>query len=107
MCISGELAGGVVLVGLSLFGAGAILSASSELFQIVKWTGVFYMAQLGYRQIVEEHQVDVNLPMNAKKQNGMSSAREGFFTAVLSPKAVVFYVALLSQLLDPIADNYS
>ena len=53
LCILGELIGGVVLVGLSLFGVGAILAASSELFQIVKWAGVFYMAYLGYRQIID------------------------------------------------------
>lgn len=107
MCILGELAGGGVLVGLSLFGVGAILAASSELFQIVKWAGVFYMAYLGFRQIVEARRDDIDLPQEARKQDSISSAKAGFFTAVLNPKAIVFYVAFLSQFLDPSANIYS
>lgn len=107
LCILGELVGGVVLVGLSLFGVGAILAASSELFQIVKWAGVFYMAYLGYRQIIEARQGDLDSPQKTSDQGGMSSARAGFFTAVLNPKAIIFYVAFLSQFLDPNANIYS
>lgn len=107
LCILGELAGGVVLVGLSLFGVGAILAASSELFQVVKWAGVIYMAYLGCRQIIEARQGAVNLSPKMRKTDGMSSARAGFFTAVLNPKAIIFYVAFLSQFLDPNANIYS
>lgn len=103
----GELIGGVVLVGLSLFGVGAILAASSELFQIVKWAGVFYMAYLGYRQILEARQGGVDLTPTTRRTDGISSARAGFFTAVLNPKAIIFYVAFLSQFLDPNANIYS
>lgn len=107
LCILGELAGGVVLVALSLFGVGAILAASSELFHIVKWAGVFYMAYLGYRQIVEARQDGVDLSLTTRRAGGISSARAGFFTAVLNPKAIIFYVAFLSQFLDPSANIYS
>jgi len=107
LCILGELVGGVVLVGLSLFGVGAILAASSELFHVVKWAGVFYMAYLGYRQIVEARLDGVDLSPQTKRGDGISSARAGFFTAVLNPKAIIFYVAFLSQFLDPNANIYS
>ena len=106
LCILGELVGGIVLVGLSLFGVGAILATSAELFQIVKWAGVFYMAYLGYRQIVEARQNHVELPQAIRKDDGLSSARAGFFTAILNPKAIIFYVAFLSQFLDPNANIY-
>jgi threonine/homoserine/homoserine lactone efflux protein len=88
LCILGELVGGVVLVGLSLFGVGAILAASSELFHVVKWAGVFYMAYLGYRQIVEARVDGVDLSPQAKRGDGISSARAGFFTAILNPLTV-------------------
>lgn len=107
LCILGELTGGFVLVGLSLFGVGAILAASAELFQIVKWAGVFYMAYLGYRQIIDARRDGVTPPQEQGEQGGLSSARAGFFTAVLNPKAIIFYVALLSQFLDPNANIYS
>lgn len=107
LCILGELTGGFVLVGLSLFGVGAILAASAELFQIVKWAGVFYMAYLGYRQIIDARRDGVTPPQEQGEQGGLSSARAGFFTAVLNPKAIIFYVAFLSQFLDPNANIYS
>ena len=107
LCILGELVGGVVLVGLSLFGVGAILAASSELFQIIKWAGVIYMAYLGYRQIMDARQDGVDLISTTRKSGGISSARAGFFTAVLNPKAIIFYIAFLSQFLDPSANIYS
>jgi hypothetical protein len=47
LCILGDIVGGFFLIALSLFGVGAILAASSELFQLVKWAGVLYMAYLG------------------------------------------------------------
>ncbi|NSY39766.1 LysE family translocator [Leisingera sp. JC1] len=106
-CIAGELVGGVVLVALSLFGVGAILAASSELFQIVKWAGVVYMAYLGISQIIQAHREDVTLQLDETSVSGISSARAGFFTAVLNPKAIIFYVAFLSQFLDPTANTYT
>jgi len=107
LCILGELAGDAVLVGLSLFGAAAILAASSELFQIVKWTGILYMAYLGYGQITEARRGDLDVSQQARKADGISSLKAGFFTAVLNPKAIIFYVAFLSQFLDSNTSIYS
>lgn len=107
LCVLGELAGGVVLVALSLFGVGAILAASSELFQIVKWAGVLYMAYLGFSQIVQARRDDAPIQQDEAPSSGISSARAGFFTAVLNPKAIIFYVAFLSQFLDPTANIYT
>lgn len=107
LCILGELVGGIILVALSLFGVGAILAASSELFQIVKWAGVLYMAYLGYCQIFEARRDGVSKPLEPKKGDGMSSLRAGFFTAILNPKAIIFYVAFLSQFLDPNGNIYT
>lgn len=106
-CILGELLGGVVLVGLSLFGVGAILAASPALFQLVKWGGVFYMAYLGYCQILTAQKDNVDTPLETKNQMSVSSAKSGFLTAIMNPKAIVFYVAFLSQFLDPSANIYT
>ena len=107
LCILGELVGGVVLVALSLFGVGAILTASSELFQIVKWAGVIYMAYLGGSQIAQARRENAPIELAETSISGMSSARAGFFTAVLNPKAIIFYVAFLSQFLDPASNIYT
>lgn len=106
-CILGELIGGVVLVGLSLLGVGAILAASAELFQIVKWAGIFYMAYLGYRQIAKARNDDIMRTPAIERVDGFANVKIGFFTAVLNPKAILFYVAFLSQFLDPTANIYA
>lgn len=101
LCILGELTGGVVLVAMSLFGVGAILAASAQLFQMVKWAGVFYMAYLGYCQIIEARREGPTAQAKLAKPVGLSSAKAGFLTAILNPKAIIFYVAFLAQFLDP------
>lgn len=107
LCILGELAGGVVLVALSLFGVGAILAASAELFQLVKWAGVLYMAYLGLTQILQARREGLPEQLQEIQKSGVSDAWAGFLTAILNPKAIIFYVAFLSQFLDPTANIYS
>jgi len=100
LCIVGDIVGGFFLIALSLFGVGAILAASAELFQIVKWAGVLYMAYLGYQQI-KDAKHDTALEFSEKKRNIRSaSIRVGFLVGILNPKAIIFYVAFLSQFLD-------
>jgi threonine/homoserine/homoserine lactone efflux protein len=107
LCILGDLLGGIVLIALSLLGVGAILAASAELFQIVKWAGVFYMAYLGCRQIYDARKLKANPALEANAQSSLASARAGFFTAILNPKAILFYVAFLAQFLEPGGNIYS
>ncbi len=107
LCILGELLGGVVLIALSLLGVGAILAASAELFQIVKWAGVFYMAYLGCHQIYDASKLKSDPTLDTNTQANLASARAGFFTAILNPKAIFFYVAFLAQFLEPGGNIYS
>lgn len=103
LCIAGDVVGGIVLMGLSIAGVGAILAASAVLFQIVKWAGVLYLAWLGYRQIIEARR-DVGVFDNVedeKPRGGWNSVWAGLITAVLNPKAIVFYMAFLAQFMDP------
>ena len=100
LCILGDVLAGVVLVALSLFGVGAILAASATLFQLVKWAGVFYMAFLGISQIRLVRQT-TSATVNPLARSSMWA---GFLTGVLNPKAIVFYMAFLSQFMDPNGD---
>jgi len=103
ICLAGETAGGALLILLSLLGVGAVLSASTTMFLAVKWLGVAYLAYLGVRQIVDaKHQGQT--PSNTlvePQQNIRGNFSAGFFTALLNPKAIVFYMAFLSQFFDP------
>ena len=106
LCILGDIVGGFFLIALSLFGVGAILAASAELFQLVKWAGILYMAYLGVCQIIEARQGDKLEDTLKGSSSGLASARKGFLIGILNPKAVLFYVAFLSQFLEPTGNAY-
>lgn len=103
-CVAGDVLGGVVLIALSLAGVGAILAASATLFQMVKWAGVAYMAWLGYCQIRDARRLGSTDNASLPAIPAHSSLRAGFLTGVLNPKAIIFYVAFLSQFMEPGGD---
>jgi len=105
MCIVGDILGGAALMVLSLVGVGAILAASATLFTIFKWLGVIYMAYLGITQIIatknslgEEEKID-------KNKLTAGSFKAGFWSSLLNPKAIVFYMAFLPQFMTPDGDT--
>lgn len=102
--ILGDMFASVILTILSLIGVGAILAASAGLFVIVKWAGVLYMAYLGYCQIRDaRHSSGFKFKQQPKK-TAMDSFRAGFLAALFNPKAIIFYMAFLTQFMNPEAD---
>ncbi|WP_040440963.1 LysE family translocator [Roseibium aggregatum] len=108
MCILGDVVGSIVLTGLSFAGVGAILAASTVLFQTVKWVGVLYLAWLGYSQIREARRdggsVETSVQTHSPKGSFWRSFWAGTLTAIFNPKAIVFYMAFLAQFIDPTGD---
>ncbi|RKF18049.1 LysE family translocator [Alginatibacterium sediminis] len=100
MCIFGDIVGGAVLMMLSLLGVGAILAASATLFAIFKWLGVFYMAYLGYCQILEAKNTKAQSADCRTQALNMGSFKAGFIASLLNPKAIIFYMAFLSQFMN-------
>lgn len=101
-CIVGDLLGGVVVMTASYIGLGVILATSSEVYQLLKWAGVAYMAWLGISQIIAAKRlVENDLIDSSNVVPRAVSLRAGFLTGVLNPKAILFYVAFLAQFMDP------
>lgn len=105
MSLIGILAADILLISLSLLGVGAILATSVLMFQVVKWAGVSYMLYLGYEQIRDGRKQCVGQENAAESQVMKGSFRAGFLASFLNPKAILFYVAFLSQFIDPLADT--
>lgn len=102
VCIAGETLGGTVLILLSLLGVGAILATSAVMFTIVKWLGILYLAYLGIREISKAKRTPSYSDVRDETPTGYKgSFSAGFFTALLNPKAIVFYMAFLSPFIDP------
>ncbi|MBL1420798.1 MAG: LysE family translocator [Alphaproteobacteria bacterium] len=102
--IIGVLIGDIVLIILSLFGVGAILAASAELFQMVKWAGVAYMAYLGFCSLRDANKTSITAINDNHIADISQSFRAGFLSAILNPKGVIFYVAFLAQFMNPAAN---
>lgn len=94
--VPGVVLGDLVAASLSLLGVGAILSASAELFTIVKWAGALYLIYLGltmWRQPAST--VEPIAPKTAQL------SQKAFWVTVLNPKSILFFVAFLPQFVDP------
>lgn len=101
MCIAGDMVGTIVLMALSFMGVGALLATSAVLFQTLKWAGILYLAHLGYRQIADARNA-TDLEADAQQStSSWGSFWAGSITAVLNPKAIIFYMAFLAQFIDP------
>ena len=108
ICIVGEILGGVCLMAVSLMGVGALLAASPTAFQALKWFGVAFLLYLGLKALLAA--VFPPKRGSAPVSPVGGSFRAGFYTAVLNPKSLVFYLAFLTQFVDasrPLALQYT
>lgn len=95
----GILAGNAFYFALSATSLGALIVASYETFLIVKWAGAAYLIWLGIamfrgRSASMSANPERKLPLLRTFANGMA-------LQLANPKALLFFVALLPQFLDP------
>lgn len=106
VAIAASALGAASLMVLSLLGVGAALAASATAFAIVKWAGVLYMLWLGWRQIQGARRITAPAADVARAANVGGVFRNGLAAAVLNPKSIAFYAALLTQFIDPTRDVF-
>jgi len=97
--VAGVALGDFTAMTASMVGLGALLSASADVFTVLKWIGAAYLIYLGiklWRVPVAEPGADI----------GESETRSGriflhaYAVTALNPKSLVFFVAFLPQFLD-------
>jgi threonine/homoserine/homoserine lactone efflux protein len=94
---AGILTANTLYFALSAAGVAAALVASHELFLAIKWLGSIYLIWVGAVMLFgrEGHAVAPTA--------GPRSFVRGFVVQGANPKALVFFVALLPQFVDPTA----
>jgi homoserine/homoserine lactone efflux protein len=95
----GILAANTVYFGLSATGVVAAHAVSRDLFTVIKWIGAGYLAWIGLRML-RSHRPG---PASAQPDVLARSFARGFVVQSANPKAVVFFVALLPQFINPAA----
>lgn len=91
LCIAGAFCAG---------GVATFVLASELLWTLFRWLGVGYLVWLGLKLIItkEDIELDENILVNV---GGTKLFTEAFLLAVTNPKAILFFVALFPQVMDP------
>ncbi|WP_334190574.1 LysE family translocator [Noviherbaspirillum sp.] len=99
--IAGIAVGNAIYFALSATGIAALVVASNTLFSVVKWVGVAYLFYLGISAIRNKASA---LTVSADPGQAVGGLR-AFWQAVVvelsNPKALLYFVALLPQFIDP------
>ncbi|WP_324753766.1 LysE family translocator [Roseovarius sp. Pro17] len=98
--VLGDLSANAIQMTAAAFGLAAIIATSATAFAWIKWLGVAYLAWIGLQLILSKGETP-----SAKAPQGSVARlfRQGFFTSMANPFAVVFFGALFPQFIDPTA----
>ena len=98
--IFGGALGFIAVIGLSMFGIGALLQASVVWLNVMKWVGGAYLVWLGI-QVWRSPPIGIEVRGSAESRPGWSLFRQGALSALTNPKGLLFFVAFLPQFIDP------
>lgn len=98
--IFGGVAGFVLVIGLSMFGIGALLKSSIVWLTVLKWAGGAYLIYLGV-QVWRSPPLDLQPAGVAARVSARGLFRQGFLSATTNPKGLLFFAAFLPQFVDP------
>jgi homoserine/homoserine lactone efflux protein len=98
--IVGGATGFVIIVGLSMFGIGALLKTSLLWLTAMKWVGGLYLVWLGI-QVWRSPPIGMQASAKSQPRTGMSLFRQGALSALTNPKGILFFAAFLPQFIDP------
>jgi len=99
----GLLTSNVIWISLVATGLGLILTQTPMLFDALRYVGALYLVYLGYK-IIRYGIGTPHADKNAEVVQGKSvwaSYRQGMFTSLSNPKALLFFMALFPQFTRP------
>lgn len=94
----GILAGNTCYFVLSATGVAALLVASPRLFQLLQWLGAVYLLWMGIRMLLNR---SGNTAPAGTSSPAAGALLRGMVVQLTNPKAILFFVALLPQFIDP------
>ena len=93
--------GNAIYFVLSALGLGALLIASANLFQVIRWLGVAYLILIGLKMLIFKRRVEDNSEPVVTTSNSSKLFFQGLVTQLANPRALVFFTALLPQFISP------
>lgn len=109
LTIAGDLTANCLQMTGAAFGLAAVIATSATAFVWIKWLGVAYLAYIGLQLMLSKARDKETRDKEAQDKDVQASAsgtsmrlfRQGFFTSMANPFAVVFFGALFPQFIDP------
>jgi threonine/homoserine/homoserine lactone efflux protein len=98
--ILGGALGFATVIGLSMFGIGALLAASAQLLIVMKFVGGAYLIWLGI-QVWRSPSLGETKAAVSINVSSFLLFRQGALAALTNPKGILFFVAFLPQFIDP------
>ena len=98
--ITGGVVGFVALIGLCMFGIGALIKSSLVWLTVLKWVGGMYLVWLGV-QVWRSPPIALSIDTPPAQAHGITLFRQGWLSAVTNPKGLLFFSAFLPQFIDP------
>jgi homoserine/homoserine lactone efflux protein len=95
--ILGIETGNAIFFVLSALGLGAVLAASANLYQVLKWLGACYLVFIGIRMLITKGDSGAATSGPARSQRSLRLFSTALITQLANPKAIVFYSAILPQ----------
>lgn len=99
--VSGRFSAFFLMVTAVALGLGTLLTASSVLFQIVKWVGVVYLIYLGIQMLRKSSAAKDNVEIHSIKK----AIQQEFIVAMSNPKAYILFAVFLPQFISAQASN--
>lgn len=90
-----------ILVAL---GIAAIIVSFPVLFETIRWLGIAYLLYLAFGLLKSVFSKNA---LNIEKKTSANPIKKGFFTALLNPKGMLIYFAILPQFIDKSANTVS
>lgn len=94
----GGSAGNLVLMLLSAFGLGLLVSQNDTLFNLVKWAGAAYLVYLGGQ--IMRAPVDHTQEVAVAPASGRAIFISSLFVAISNPKGLIYFGALFPQFVN-------
>lgn len=104
MATLGVCCGYLVHSILVALGIAAIMVSFPVLFETIRWLGIAYLLYLAFSLLKSVFSKNA---LNIEKKTSANPIKKGFFTALLNPKGMLIYFAILPQFIDKSANTVS
>lgn len=107
--VGGAVLSDAVLIAAVAAGLGSLLATSAAAFELLRWTGVAYLAWLGWRLLHAQEAASAphdEATAVTRRERPAAVFRRSFTVAVTNPKGYLFFSALLPSFIDPGAPQW-